>query len=100
MSLAASFAGSAPQSAEQLKTSARLTVDDHAASDCLGYNVRAGLLTKTGKQRRSIEYESQLLGVLAGGFRAPFGEQSIDHRPSREIAEQAAALLGHGAIRA
>jgi hypothetical protein len=74
--------------------------DDRTAGDRLGYDVGAGLIAKIGEQRRSVENESQLLGVFAGGFCAPSGEQSIDHRPSWEIAEQAATLLGHGAIRA
>ncbi len=72
--------------------------DDGTAGDCLGYNVAAGLVSKMGEQRRGVEYGRQLLGVLAGGFCAPLGEQLVNHRPSGEVAEQSAALLGHGAI--
>jgi hypothetical protein len=53
--------------------------DDHTVSDCLRYKLGAGLIAKIGEQRRSVEYESQLLGVLSRGFCASLGEQIIDH---------------------
>ena len=74
--------------------------DDHTVSDCLRYKLGARLIPKVGEQRRGVEYESQLLGVLSRGFCTSLGEQIIDHRPSGKIAEQAAALFGYGAIRA
>jgi hypothetical protein len=72
--------------------------DDRTAGDCLDHNVAAGLVSKMGEKRRGVEYRRQLLGVLACGFCAPLGEQFVHHRPSREIMEQPATLLGHDAI--
>ncbi len=74
--------------------------DNHTAGNRLGYNVGARLITKMGEQRRGVEYGRQLLGVLSVGFCSPRGEQFIHHRPSGEITEQSATLLGHSAIRA
>jgi hypothetical protein len=72
--------------------------DDRSASDCLGYNVAAGLISKIREKRRGVEYGRQLLGVLALGFCAPLSEQFVNHRPSGEPTEQPATLLGHDAI--
>jgi len=53
--------------------------DHRTAGDCLGNNIGARLISKMREKRRGVEYGRQLLGVLAVGFRAPLGEQSVHH---------------------
>jgi hypothetical protein len=72
--------------------------DHRTASDRLGNNVGTGLVSKMREKRRGVEYWRQLLGALMLGFRAPLGEQFVNHRPFGQPTEQSATLLGHGAI--
>lgn len=48
--------------------------DDHTISDCPGHKLGAGLIAKIGEQRRGVEYESQLLGVLLHSFYTSLGD--------------------------